>query len=490
MNERFFDGRGKALELGAELGRGGEAIVYSLVNNPSLAFKRYHQEVPLEKLERMIANAPLDPSQQDGHVSIAWPIAIVKDQQGKAQGFLMPRTARRAIPLHQLYNPKIRRQRASGISWRYLLRIARNLATVVAALHDKGYVIGDLNESNVLVTDRALVTLVDCDSVQVKAGHKVFRCTVGKAEYTAPEVQGKSFHKLIRQQQHDLFALSVLIFLLLMEGVHPFSGVSSAEGDPPLIMENIRHGRSPFLGSPVLAPALTAPPFDLLPKGLQKDLKRGLRQPAWRGRPGARHLQTALEALEASLQTCPLNPNHVFGRHLKGCPWCERLAKLGLEAFPGIGSSLVNPQATSVTLPKPFRGTFWRFLKSHPLTILISLLSAGLVSFGLTKLTSELAVAWRYGLPIGFFILLGLAISSWFMQKSKQSSQFFNRLQLGERLLQAALGAAALASSLGVLSDLIFGHGSIVKGDYLLVPPLWLLSFLLLWRLLKKPHMA
>jgi DNA-binding helix-hairpin-helix protein with protein kinase domain len=48
--ERFFDSQDKALELGVELGRGGEAVVYSLVNNPSLAFKRYHQEVPLEKL--------------------------------------------------------------------------------------------------------------------------------------------------------------------------------------------------------------------------------------------------------------------------------------------------------------------------------------------------------------------------------------------------------------------------------------------------------
>ena len=50
---------------------------------------------------------------------------------------------------------------------RYLHRTARNLAAALRALHESDYVIGDLNESNVMVTPSALVTVIDADSFQV-----------------------------------------------------------------------------------------------------------------------------------------------------------------------------------------------------------------------------------------------------------------------------------------------------------------------------------
>src|SRR5438093_919042 len=84
------------------------------------------------------------------------------------------------------------------------------------ALPAKGYGIGDLNERNLLVTTQALVTLVDTDSFQVKAAERVFRCRVGSAEYTPPELQGARFADIDRGPQHDAFGLGVLIFQLLM----------------------------------------------------------------------------------------------------------------------------------------------------------------------------------------------------------------------------------------------------------------------------------
>ena len=57
------------------------------------------------------------------------------------------------------------------------------------ALHERGYVVGDVNESNILVNRGALVTLIDTDSFQVRSAEQVYRCRVGKPEYTPPELQ-------------------------------------------------------------------------------------------------------------------------------------------------------------------------------------------------------------------------------------------------------------------------------------------------------------
>ncbi len=139
--------------------------------------------------------------------------------------------------------------------------------------------IGDLNESNILVSERALVTLVDLDSVQVRAGSKLYRCPVGKAEYTPPELQGRSFRAMTRQPSHDRYGLAVLVFLLLMEGIHPFAGVYRGEGEPPAIEANMAARRSPYLGNVLLAPMPTAPPFELLPRDLRELLRRAFKAP-------------------------------------------------------------------------------------------------------------------------------------------------------------------------------------------------------------------
>src|SRR6266446_3577299 len=159
---------GSSLRLDRELANGGEGKIYAINGNSHQVAKIYHQPTPEKaaKLQVMLANPPHDPTrQQQGHISIAWPTERILDTQGRCVGFLMPYIdAAHSFPLLKLYNPWDRRRTKLSFTWEYLLRMARNLASVLAALHKKGYVVGDLNESNVLVTTTALVTLVDCDS--------------------------------------------------------------------------------------------------------------------------------------------------------------------------------------------------------------------------------------------------------------------------------------------------------------------------------------
>ena len=173
----------------------------------------------------------------------------------------------KGIPLLKLYNPQDRLRTAPDFTWRYLLSTASNLASVVHALHAGTYVVGDLNESNVMVAPTALVTMVDCDSMQVpNPAGGVFRCPVGKSEYTAPELQGVDFHTVDRSPQHDNFALAVLIFMLLMEGIHPFDGVWSGPDPVPSREQRIRQGLWPYGGTQrQISPPPHALPFAILP---------------------------------------------------------------------------------------------------------------------------------------------------------------------------------------------------------------------------------
>src|SRR5690625_7930509 len=107
---------------------------------------------------------------------------------------------------------------APGFGWHYLLRVARTSSSTLSSLHAAGSVIGDLNESTVLASDRALVTLIDLDSIQVRDGRQVWRCEVGKLEYTPPELLGKSFREVNRRPASDVFAFPILAFPLPSEG--------------------------------------------------------------------------------------------------------------------------------------------------------------------------------------------------------------------------------------------------------------------------------
>ncbi|MGC9504675.1 hypothetical protein [Baaleninema sp.] len=331
---------GEFITLSRELGGGGEGTVYAVAENSAWVAKIYHQitlEMP-RKLAVMYANPPKDPLRSQGHVSIAWPEDLLLER-GRVVGFLMAR-ADGGFPLHTFYTPASRRDRCPLFNYLYLYRTARNLAAAVSNLHARGYVIGDVNESNILVSPTALVTLVDTDSFQVCDTQRrhLYPCPVGKPDFTPPELQGKTLREVRRLPEHDRFGLAVLIFQLLMEGTHPFAGVYSGQGDPPPIESRIARGHFPYgMRSVPYRPMPVAPSFEILTPELQRLFVRcfetGHENPKLR--PEAQIWVQALEGAERQLVTCSENPQHRYGRHLAACPWCDRKQKLrGRDPFP------------------------------------------------------------------------------------------------------------------------------------------------------------
>ncbi len=337
------------LDPTSELSTGEEGRIYTVVQaspqevRPVVA-KVYHHPTDAHgrKLTAMFANPPQDPIATQEHVSIAWPVDLLRtvDDNGQIVGFLMPRVTGMR-PVIDFYTPKTRRQRCPLFNYFDLHCTARNLAAAVHALHVRGYIIGDVNESNILVSDTGLVTLVGTDSFQVRdpQNGEVYRCPVGKPEFTPPELQGVNFADIDRGPEHDLFGLAVLIFQLLMEGRHPFAGIFQGRGDSLSCAERISAGHFPYSKGervPYHPPPL-ALSFDIL-HPLLRDLfvrcfEDGHTNP--HARPDAKTWRRALDEAEEALITCSVNEQHCYGNHLNDCPWCERAAQLGgLDPFP------------------------------------------------------------------------------------------------------------------------------------------------------------
>ncbi|MDJ0736311.1 MAG: hypothetical protein QNJ47_19980 [Nostocaceae cyanobacterium] len=107
-----------------------------------------------------------------------------------------------------------------------------NIASIIEAIHAAGYVLGDMKPENILVNNRALPSIIDTDSFQVRHpnNRKVYRCLVGSNGFTPPELIGKDFSIINQTEIHDRFRLAVIIYHLLF-GESPFKGKWMGVGD-------------------------------------------------------------------------------------------------------------------------------------------------------------------------------------------------------------------------------------------------------------------
>ena len=316
--------------LGKELGRGGEGAVYLVNGLPDMVAKVYLKpptHAKADKLKSMARNA------EPALLRVAaWPVDLLVDHSSLLRGFLMPRAGARE-DLHELYNPKGRRRAFPKADFRFVVRVATNLARAFAQVHARGNVIGDVNHGNALVGADGTVLLIDCDSFQVRDSGRVFTCDVGVPLFTAPELAGQGFRGLKRTANHDAFGLAVAIFHLLYLGRHPFAG-RYAEGEMP-IERAIAEYRFAY-GAYAALHGMTAPPGTLLLGVFGSEIgelfERAFARSGAGARPSAVEWVDALKKLEDQLVECPANAAHHHPRD-QYCCWCAHEVQTGLRMF-------------------------------------------------------------------------------------------------------------------------------------------------------------
>ncbi len=345
--------------LGEPIANSGEGKI-SQTNHGYLA-KIYHSPTPerVQKLAVMIAHPPTEPNSHLNHISFAWPKSVLKNAQGDCVGFLMPQI-NDAKELIDIYNPQRRKQQKLEVDWRFLHITALNVTSIIAALHATGYVLGDIKPQNILVNNRALPSIIDTDSFQVRnpKNGKIYRCLVGSPDYTPAELIGKDFSSIEQTEVHDRFRLAVIIYQLLFGGQHPFAGKWIGAGDTPEMNELIRRGLWLYAPNSLFQAVDRTIPLEIVHPEIKRCFLRcfndGHQNPNLR--PTAREWLQALKVASNELIFCGSIDSHYYSQSYSTCYWCDRATKLGVEIFPGVArpkkpavvKSTLQPQAFSV----------------------------------------------------------------------------------------------------------------------------------------------
>ena len=362
---RLRDEYGAILQLGTELGRGGEGSVHEMPQDAGSVAKVYLKPPDRAQAEKLKVMAGLA---NDRLTKLAaWPLATLHDDRGNVAGFKMPRVSG-LRPVFQVYGPKLRLRHYPKADWRFLVRVAENTARAFDVVHSFGHVIGDVNHGNLYVATDATVRFIDTDSFQVSQGARTWPCTVGVGTHQPPEMQGLASYKdVTRTPNHDAFGLAVMIFQLLCMGWHPFMGRYSGPGEPPDIPTAIagsRYAHSRDQRRTQMSPGAGSLPVSVLPDEVQAMFEAAFRPASAKGgRPAAAEWAGALHRLGGSLSTCKTNPGHAFPASAGACPWCAVEAVTGAPLFPvvfvagkeGAGIAFLWQQVLSVRPPSVLR---------------------------------------------------------------------------------------------------------------------------------------
>lgn len=226
---------------------GGEGVIYRFAKNPAFLIKICKDDT-LGDGRKLAAfrdrlNAMLALEECRCAAFLAWPQMPVFDARQNVIGFVMRKCSGRT--LRALYAPCQVRRFFPGWDRLSVARVALNTVEAVRMLARHRVLVNDFNPDNFLVDPFGRVRLIDCDSFQIPGAgsdQNTFLTRTFTPEYTAPELL---FHPELfnreRTPEQVRFSLSVVVYMILMSGLHPYAQCGGA--DP---VENLKSGRCPL----------------------------------------------------------------------------------------------------------------------------------------------------------------------------------------------------------------------------------------------------
>lgn len=220
-NSIIYDNNKNKIKIIDKISEGGEGIIYT--TNTEYVAKIYKKESntkhKFEKLKLMV-DTPFD---CDG---VCYPKSLLYNKEDKSEfvGYLMQKASGNELQKSIFIKPIFEKKYPT---WKKpdLVELLVNILHKIVYLHSKNIIIGDINPANILFTSPKEVYFVDTDSYQIGP----FPCPVGTINFTAPEIQGKSFGSFLRTMEHENFAVATLCFMIMMTGKTPYSHQGGAD---------------------------------------------------------------------------------------------------------------------------------------------------------------------------------------------------------------------------------------------------------------------
>jgi DNA-binding helix-hairpin-helix protein with protein kinase domain len=131
LNATFTTSSGRRLQLGKVLGKGGEAKIFHVDGDSSIAVKIYTDGKAVERRGKV--NAMIADRLRERAPFVAFPIETV-NANGTFAGFTMRKVVG-AKPMHQLCTPGDRKTEFPEAHFRFLVRAALNFTRAVASIH-------------------------------------------------------------------------------------------------------------------------------------------------------------------------------------------------------------------------------------------------------------------------------------------------------------------------------------------------------------------
>ena len=218
------------VELGECISSGGEGTVYR--TNTEFVAKIYLKDkVTARRRDKVL----LMSSKYLNVKGVCFPVMSLFNSLGEFVGYLMREAHGKELG-KSAFLPYLRNEHPD---WKKedQVKLCLTILDRVRELRKRNILIGDINPANILVESPEEIFFVDTDSYQIEN----YPCPVGQIYYTAPEIQGRKFDTFLRTQSNENFALSVLLFQILMAGKHPYSHAGNGG-----IAENIRGMEFPY----------------------------------------------------------------------------------------------------------------------------------------------------------------------------------------------------------------------------------------------------
>ncbi len=254
------------------IGKGGEADIFDTgdgrvlklfkpQDHPDLQGMPTEQDAARKRIEEHQKKLLAFPTGLPSQIVAPVELAYLKD--GSVAGYTMPFKSGAEVILR--YSEVVYRR---GITDDVVTRIFKGLHSTLHAVHDKGVIIGDFNDLNVLVKeDEAFI--IDADSAQFGR----FLCRVFTERFVDPLHCDPQADKLLLKRPHtessDWYAFAVMLMqtLLCLAG-GPYGGVYK----PKEVSKRIGHSSRPLQRITVFHPDVRYPKpsrhFDALPDSL------------------------------------------------------------------------------------------------------------------------------------------------------------------------------------------------------------------------------